>query len=101
MPRAPAEPCTVTKYLDLLTHELVRYDAATSAREAKSKYGRVNIYRLGNLLQAADRVRAAVGGGSDEDKAAFRTALFQSFEPQFPPLKKVVKQLDAGTCKIK
>jgi len=94
--------CTVAKYLEVLSHELVRYDVATSAREAKR--GRVNIYRLGLLMQALQRVRDDVGGhlsDSEEAKAGFRMAMYSHFEKDFQPVKKVVKQLDAGTCKIK
>jgi hypothetical protein len=94
--------CTVGKYLDVLSHELVRYDVATSAREAKR--GRVNIYRMGLLMGALGRVRETVGSrtsDSDADKAAFHMAMYQHFEKDFPPVKKVVKRLEAGTCKIK
>lgn len=95
-------PCTVAKYLEVLSHALVRYDMATSAREAKR--GRVNIYRMGLLMEALQRVRAAVGShtsDSEADKAAFRAAMYEYFELNFPPVKKVIKQLEAGTCKIK
>lgn len=94
--------CTVAKYLEVLSHELVRYDVQTSAREAKR--GRVNIYRLGLLMEALQRVRGDVGNrtsSSDADKANFRLAMYQRFERDFPPVKKVVKQLEAGTCKIR
>jgi hypothetical protein len=94
--------CSVTKYLEVLSHELVRYDVATSAREAKR--GHVNIYRLAHLMGALGRVRAEVGSrtsDSDADKAGFRMAMYANFVPNFPPVKRVVKQLEAGTCKIK
>lgn len=94
--------CTVAKYLMVLEHELVRYDMTTSAREAKR--GHVNIYRLPLLLEALGRVRRDVGSRTTDgeaDKAAFRMAMYQHFEKDFPPVKKVVKQLEAGTCKIK
>jgi len=97
-----ANGCTVGKYLDVLSHELVRYDVQTSAREAK--HGRANIYRLGLLMEALQRVRSDVGSrttDSDADKAGFRMAMYQHFERDFPPVKKVVKQLEAGTCKIR
>lgn len=97
-----ANGCTVAKYLDVLSHELVRYDMQTSAREAKR--GRVNIYRLGLLMEALGKVRDAVGNrtsDSDADKAGFRMAMYQHFERDFSPVKKVVKQLEAGTCRIK
>jgi hypothetical protein len=98
-----ASGCTVAKYLEVLSHELVRYDVQTSAREAK-RTGRPNIYRLGLLMGALQRVRGDVGArtsDSDADKAGFRMAMYQHFEQNFPPVKKVVKQLEAGTCKIK
>ena len=97
-----ANGCTVAKYLEVLSHELVRYDVATSAREAKR--GRVNIYRLGHLMGALQRVREEVGNrtsDSEADKAGFRMAMYGNFEKDFSPVKKVVKQLEAGTCKIK
>ena len=99
-----ANGCTVAKYLDVLSHELVRYDMATSAREAKRPGGRVNIYRMGLLMQAMQRVRDDVGNrtsDSDADKAYFRASMYTRFEKDFSPVKKVVKQLEAGTCKIK
>lgn len=95
--------CTVAKYLDVLSHELVRYDVQTSVREAK-RGGRPNIHRLGLLMEALQRLRSDVGNrtsASDTDKAGFRMALYQHFEHGFPPVKKVVKQLEAGTCKIR
>lgn len=94
--------CTVAKYLEVLSHELVRYDVQTSAREAKR--GHVNIYRLGHLMGALQRVREEVGSrtsDSEADKAGFRLAMYGNFEKDFPPVKKVIKQLEAGTCKIK
>lgn len=97
-----ASDCTVAKYLEVLSHELVRYDVATSAREMKR--GRANIYRLGLLMGALQRVRDDVGGqlsDSEEAKARFRLAMYSHFEQGFPPVKKVVKQLEAGTCRIK
>jgi hypothetical protein len=100
---APSGPCTVGKYLDVLSHELVRYDVATSAREAK-RGGRVNIYRMGLLMEALGKVRAEVGSrtsDSAEDKANFILAMYGHFEKDFSPVKKVLKQLDAGTCRIK
>jgi hypothetical protein len=97
-----SQSCTVAKYLEVLSHELVRYDVATSAREAKR--GRTNIYRLGLLMGALQHVRTDVGSrtsDSEADKAGFRMAMYQHFEIAFPPVKRVVKQLEAGTCKIK
>lgn len=94
--------CTVAKYLEVLSHELVRYDVQTSAREAKR--GRVNIYRLALLMEALQKVRNNVASrtsDSEADKASFRMAMYQHFERDFSPVKKVVAQIEAGTCKIK
>ncbi len=96
------QSCSVAKYLEVLSHELVRYDVQTSEREAKR--GRANIYRLGLLLEALGKVRVDVGNRTSDteaDKAGFRMAMYQHFERDFPPVKKVVKQLEAGTCKIR
>lgn len=95
--------CTVAQYLDLLSHELVRYDVATSAREAKSKYGRVNIYRMGHLLEALERVRKEVGSQTSDsvpDKLNLVYAIQTNFERDFPPVKRVLKQMERGTCKL-
>jgi hypothetical protein len=94
--------CSVAKYLEVLSHELVRYDVTESLKETKR--GHVNIYRLGHLMGALGRVRDEVGNrtsDNDADKAGFRMAMYQNFVRDFPPVKKVVKQLEAGTCKIK
>jgi hypothetical protein len=99
----PVQSCSVAKYLEVLSHELVRYDVATSARETKRRI-HVNIYRLGHYMGALQRVREEVGSrtsDSEADKAGFRMAMYGNFERDFPPVKKVVKQLEAGTCKIK
>lgn len=96
------QSCTVAKYLEVLSHELVRYDVQTSEREAKR--GRSNIYRLGLLMEALGKVRADVGNRTSDteaDKAGFRMSMYQHFERDFPPVKRVVKQLETGTCKIK
>lgn len=98
-----ASECTVAKYLDVLSHELVRYDVQTSAREAK-RGTPVNMYRLGHLMGALQRVRETVGSrtsDSDADKAGFRMAMYAHFERDFSPVKKVVRQLETGTCRIK
>lgn len=96
--------CTIDKYMVVLTHELIRYDMAQSRREAKR--GRVNIYRLGHLLEAANRVRASVEkkrGASGDDAALrdMRVSLEHEFLPGFAPAKRVIQQIDSGTCKIK
>jgi hypothetical protein len=96
-------PCTVVKYLLVLSHELSLYDRAESKRE--SKRGIVNIYRLGLLLEAAhkvgDDVKAFENSSSPEALTQLRLALYRHFEHDFPPIKKVVKQIDTGVCKIR
>jgi hypothetical protein len=96
-------PCTPRKYRVVLVHEITKYDAAVASREAKR--GRVNIYRLGLLLQAVERVEADVAtkldSSSPEAIADFRMALYKHFERDFPPVKKVVKQIEAGVCEIR
>jgi hypothetical protein len=95
--------CTVAKYLIVLSHELTVYDQAQSRREAKR--GIPNIYRLGLLLGAAnkvwDDVQTVKDSSSPEALVTLRLALHKHFEHDFPPVKKVLKQIDAGTCKIK
>ena len=65
----------------------------------------MNIYRLGLLLQATNRVEADVSSRLDattpEAIADFRMELYRYFEKDAPWVKRVVKQLEAGTCKIK
>ena len=95
--------CTLEHYDVVLVHELTKYDQAQARREALR--GRVNIYRLALLLEAAQRVRDDVKdklkSSSPDALADFQVALYRHFERDFPPVKKVVKQLEAGTCKIK
>jgi hypothetical protein len=96
-------PCTPRKYLVVLTHEIAKYDRAAAGREAKR--GNVNIYRLGLLLQAVQRVEADISSRLDattpEAIADFRMALYRYFEKDAPWVKKVVKQIEAGICVIK
>jgi len=96
-------PCTPRKYLAVLTHEISKYDRSQAARE--SKRGIVNIYRLGLLLEAAhkvgDDVQSVQDSPSPEALVSLRLALHKHFLRDFPPVKKVIKQIDAGVCKIK
>lgn len=96
----------------LLVAHLTQYDMAVSAREAKR--GRVNIYRLGLLLQAAERVEEkakSFGIWARDDPnalAAYWNYLTQHFiyeegarhgPPRFaiPNLRKLEKQIKAWT----
>lgn len=99
--------CDLGAYLDVLAHELIAYDRAQSAREAKRAFGRVNIYRMGLLLEAKQKVeknilaKHARSSTSPDALLALTVELYAHFEQNFPPIKKVIKQIDAGTCRIK
>jgi hypothetical protein len=102
----PANP-TLRDYLTLLSSKLTQYDVATGKRE--SKRGSPNIYRLGHLLKASqqvqDRVKTMLDDTSPEARAAFEKALaaefvFERGEFALAPVRNVVKQLRAGTCKL-
>ena len=68
------------------------------------KHGRVNIYRLGHLMGAAQRVRknvAKMGGRSDEAAlAALQRAMHAEFEMGFSPINAVERQIAKGTCSL-
>ena len=64
--------CTVGRYLDVLSHELVRHDVRTSAREAQR--GHVNIYRLDLLMEALGKVRARTSATSPRTATPTRPA---------------------------
>ena len=69
-----------------------------------SRGGSGNIYRLGHLFKAAENVRKDLKGKLGRGrvaKARLAKALVTHFEPDFPPVKKVLKQIREGTCKIK
>ncbi len=95
-------PCTVEKYLAVLSSKLTQYDVRESGRETK-RGGRPNIYRLGHLLDAAHQVREDVGshrGATPEELERFRQSMMRRFDPAFPPVRKVLRQMDKGICKL-
>jgi hypothetical protein len=103
-PRKPRKPrakkeqpkATVAFWSTYLVHKLTRYDMQVSKREAKR--GHVNIYRMGHLLAAAQKVDKAVKSveNSDDPKdiKRFEAAMNREFERDFPPIKAVRKALD-------
>ena len=96
--------CTLGMYRVLLVHELSRYDRREFARE--SKRGRGNSYRIAILLGAIhDNVDPVVKGRENsvapEDRTAFRAAVGRAFEEDFRPVVAALKQMDAGTCRIR
>lgn len=92
----PKEPLTVRKVLDFsLVHELIAYDKRESAREMKRPGGRINIYRMGLLLEAANKVKEDMQGKGENVQALIQS-LQTHFEPMFPPIKKIVTKLGGG-----
>lgn len=90
-------PGTPEAFLAVLTSKVTQYDKATSARERKR--GHVNIYRLGLLLQAVDRVRGDLRvedltSNSPEALERFRKAVRTHMDADFPPAKATLKQVD-------
>lgn len=88
---------TVEVFLTVLSSYLTQYDQQVSKREMKR--GRVNIHRLPLLLQAADRVKSAVRPhlkkSDKESLGALKLALGKFFDVSLPPVKKLIKAIDA------
>ena len=84
---------TVSVFMALLMSKITQYDMFLEKR------GDGNIYRLGNLMKAADKVKSEVSHVKDLDTPeafnVLRTSLNKHFLRDFPPLKNVLKQLDA------
>lgn len=89
---------TVSVFLTILSSLLTQYDMATSAREEK-RGGRSNIYRLGHLFGAMEKIQDALTKVHDSDAPdalnQLKTELGKKFDRDFPPAKKLVKQIDA------
>lgn len=87
---------TVETFLMVLTSKLTQYDSAQCARE--SKRGRPNIYRLGLLFEAQDRVRKdcedCLGSNDPDSLERFRQSLRTRFTVPFAPATWVERQLD-------
>ena len=87
---------TVDTFLMVLTSKLTQYDRAECIREAKR--GRCNIYRLGLLFEAQDKVRedcSAMLARSDSVACeVLRASLRSRFTPRFAPASWVERQID-------
>lgn len=90
---APKAPVNVNFWLAFLNHKLTRWDMTLSKRERVP-----NIYRLGHLLGASEKVEKDMRGlgHRDDDSAldALRKSLGRRFEHGFPPIKAVLKAMD-------
>lgn len=91
-------PGTVELFLVVLTSKLVQYDQRETAKELKRGYS-TNIYRLGHLMAAANKVGEDVADVKDRsDKAALdqlKASMNRHFIKGFPPVKQVDRQIDA------
>ncbi len=94
-------PPTVCNFMAVLSSKLTQHDVKESAREMKR--GNANIYRLGHLLEAKQKVEADVARVvpncdvtvTPEIAATIKRSLNTRFNPGFPPIRNVEKQLDA------
>lgn len=100
-------PCTVGKYLTVLVHEVTRYDRREEARELKRPGGRVNIYRLGHLLGAAQKVEKDLEKFAADDVATnerardkLKASLGRRFTPHFSPVTRTLRQIERGICRL-
>lgn len=96
---ASQSPRTVPAFVEQLKWLTVRYDKQQSEKEAKRQHGVVNMYRLGLLLQATERIESDTKtfGHRDDREAmiALRSSVLKHFLSDFPPAKKIVKMIDA------
>ena len=87
---------TVECFLLVLTSQLTQYDVRETRREMKRGGG--NIYRLGLLFEALERIRSGVSQYLDRDDReamqALRAAMLSHFTPGFSPVRNVEKQID-------
>lgn len=89
-------PPTVGNFVAVMQSLLTQYDAKVSSRERH-----VNIYRLGHLLEAGHKVTEdldAAGVTDDMEMTTeiadiFDRSLSRRFEDDFPPVKKLIKQI--------
>jgi hypothetical protein len=92
-------PATFGNFLLVLDSAIFNYDAKQCDKEAVR--GIPNIYRLGQLLEASHKVRtdlshldlASVVGPLTS--VVMRSSLQSRFSPGFPPVNRVLRQLDA------
>jgi hypothetical protein len=95
---------TVEMFLHVLTSKLTQQDKKETDQELK-RTGRSNIYRLGLLFQAQEKVEKDVSEylkrDDPEAMEALKTSLQKNFNSNFPPLKNMLKQIDAWTTRGK
>jgi hypothetical protein len=95
---------TVEMFLLTLGSKLTQQDAKEMKQE-QARGGSGNIYRLGLLLEAQERVEKAVTQylkrDDPEAMEALKAALQKNFTSNFPPLKNILKQIDNWLTKKK
>lgn len=95
---------TVEMFLLALGSKLTQQDAKEMKQE-QARGGRGNIYRLGLLLEAKEKVENAVSQylkrDDPEAMEALKVALQRNFNSNFPPLKNILKQIDNWLTKKK
>ena len=95
-------PPTVCNFQTLLISKLTQQDQREAKRDMKYG-GRVNIYRLGHYLEAAQKVEADMQRVAPDCNVTLtpeiadkmRVSLRHHFTPTFPVVKNVEKQIDA------
>jgi hypothetical protein len=95
---------TVETFLLALGSKLTQQDAKETKQE-QARGGRGNIYRLGLLLEAKEKVENAVSQylkrDDEEAMEALKVALQKNFNSNFPPLKNILRQIDNWLTKKK
>lgn len=89
---------TVRVFLEVLVTKLIKHDQRLSKNEMKRR-GLPNIYRMGHLLGAKQKVEEDMKAYLDADTPEAMEALKQSlntrFTEGFTPVKATIKQIDA------
>lgn len=89
--KTAANSATVRTFLAILGSRITQYDKKLETKQP-------NIYRLGLLLEAKhkaeDLVRKHLDDSTPEALEALKGALNKKFQPDFPPVKAVVKMVD-------
>lgn len=99
-----AKSATIKTFLAVLSSKLTQQDKKEYARET-ARGGNGNIYRLGLLFEALSKVEDAVRPYLDKDDEeameALKKAIQKNFHADYPPVKNVLKQIDAWVTKKK
>ena len=93
-------------FLEVLVSKLTQQDKKEVLQELKRSRGSYsNIYRLGLWLEAKEKVEHDVSQylkrDDPEAMEALKTSLQRNFNSNFPPLKGILKQIDAWTTRGK